>query len=415
MDTFASLHPVPAAWLRDSALAPHISAYWHRLVQRGYADHTARMYLYSVAHFARWMQLRRIATSNLTEGAVRQFIAEHLPHCSCPMPARRCVHVVRAALRHLLVTLDEGGVLLKAESLTAVDDELRRFDEYMDRARGLARGTRVQRLKVVRAFLQQTRGPRPRVLTCPTADELRGFIDRQLQRWCPASAKILAGTLRSYLRYRATLGDPVGHLLPVIASPANWRLAALPQTPSRQEVRQLLDAFPRGLPSRHRAYAMVRCLVDLGLRASEVVGLDLDDIDWTAGTLRIVKNKSRRVDVLPLPQTTGHAIATYLRAERPPTASRRVFVRHVAPVDEPIGPEVVRKTVRDSYRRSGLPYTRVHILRHALASRLLATGGTLKEVADVLRHRALDTSLIYTKVDMARLSAVAMPWPGGAP
>lgn len=152
----------------------------------------------------------------------------------------------------------------------------------------------------------------------------------------------------------------------------------------------------------------------LHFTAGEVVTIDLDDIDWEAGTLRIAKNKSRRVDVLPLPQTTGQAIATYLRVERPPTTSRRVFVRHVAPVDAPIGPEVLRKIVREAYRRSGLPHTKVHILRHTLAGRMLASGSTLKEIADVLRHRALDTSMIYTKVDMARLSAVAMPWPGGA-
>lgn len=139
----------------------------------------------------------------------------------------------------------------------------------------------------------------------------------------------------------------------------------------------------------------MRCLVDLGLREREVVCLELDDIDWDAGTLRICKGKSRRVDVLPLPHSTGLAIAAYLRSERPSTVNRRVFVRHVAPLDEPIRPDVVRNTVRQAYRRCGLPYTRVHILRHTLASRLLETGGTLKEVADMLRHRALDTSMIY--------------------
>jgi integrase len=161
-----------------------------------------------------------------------------------------------------------------------------------------------------------------------------------------------------------------------------------------------------------RGYAMVRCLVDLGLREREVVTLELEDIDWEAGTLRIRKGKSLRVDVLPLPQTTGRAIAAYLRSERPTTVNRHVFVRHVAPVDEPIRPDVVRNTVRLAYRRCGLPYTRVHILRHTLASRLLETGGTLKEVADMLRHRDLDTSMIYAKVDIGRLAAVAMPWPG---
>ena len=249
-------------------------------------------------------------------------------------------------------------------------------------------------------------------MATPTADELRRFLAQELSRISPASAGSLASALRDYLRFQALGGARVDHLLPVIASPACWRLAPLPQTLSYSEVARLLDAFPPELPSHLRGYAMVRCLIDLGLREREVVSLELDDIDWEAGTLRICKGKSRRVDVLPLPQTTGRAIAAYLRSERPTTRNRRVFVRHVAPLDEPIRPDVVRNTVRQAYRRCGLPYTRVHILRHTLARRLLETGGTLKEVADMLRHRALDTSMIYAKVDIGRLAAVAMPWPG---
>jgi integrase len=218
--------------------------------------------------------------------------------------------------------------------------------------------------------------------------------------------------VRSYLRFRAFEGDRVEHLLPIVGSPANWRLAPLPQTLNQSEVRRLLDAFPPGLPSRLRCYAIVRCLVDLGLRSSEAIALELDHIDWTAGTIRICKAKSRRADILPLPQVTGAAIAEYIRSERPQTSSRRIFVRHLAPVEVPVAAGVVRRTVREAYRRAGLPHTRVHILRHTLASRLLNSGGTLKEVADLLRHRALDTSLIYAKVDFGHLSAVAMPWPG---
>lgn len=110
-----------------------------------------------------------------------------------------------------------------------------------------------------------------------------------------------------------------------------------------------------------------------------------------------------------LPMSCGCLLAPYLRSERPQTANRRVFVRHVAPVDEPVGPDVVRRAVREAYRRCGLPYTRVHILRHTMASRLLNSGGSIKEVADVLRHRELNTTMIYAKVDIGRLSAVAMP------
>jgi integrase len=157
---------------------------------------------------------------------------------------------------------------------------------------------------------------------------------------------------------------------------------------------------------------MTRCLTDLGLRCGETVSLRLEDVDWVAGTIRVAGTKTRRVDLLPLPAETGAAIATYLRDERPPTSNRAIFVRHVAPFDAPIGKGAVQRAVLAAYRRCGWTRTRVHILRHSVASRLLRAGTPMKEIADVLRHRSLDTSAIYTKVDLARLAAVALPWPG---
>ena len=411
MDAFESLHPVPAAWLRDSDLAPFVSAYVRRLVDRGYAPSTVRMYVCAVAHFACWFRRCRVGVADLGDKIVQRFIDEHLPRCTCPTPVQRSPHQVRAALRQLLITLRDAGAI-HGDRNDPIEGELDRFDAHMQQARGLAKSTRIRRLSVVRSLLQFRAADGSEVMDAPSADELRRFIAQELSRISPASAGSLASALRGYLRYRALGGDRVRDLLPIIAAPAHWRLAPLPQTLSRDELARLLDAFPPELPSGLRAYAMVRCVVDLGLRGREVVGLELDDIDWEAGTLRIRKGKARRVDVLPLPQTTGRAIAAYLRSERPTRANRHVFVRHVAPLDEPIGPDVVRNAVRLAYRRCGLPYTRVHILRHSLARRLLETGGTLKEVSDVLRHRALDTSMIYAKVDIGRLAAVAMPWPG---
>jgi integrase len=110
----------------------------------------------------------------------------------------------------------------------------------------------------------------------------------------------------------------------------------------------------------------------------------------------------------------GRAIADYLKFERPQTTNRAVFVRHIAPRDQPIGPDLVRKAIRQAYARAGLPYTRSHLLRHTMASRLLAGGSSLKEVADVLRHRSLNTALIYAKLDSRNLAGVALAWPGCA-
>ena len=196
--------------------------------------------------------------------------------------------------------------------------------------------------------------------------------------------------------------------------PANWQLASLPKALSNEELEHLLGVLGDPNQSSRRDDAIVRCALDLGLRIGEVAKLGLDDIDWRAGTIKLRKTKSRREDVLPLPETTGRAIADYLKFERPQTTNRAVFVRRIAPRDQAIGPDLIRKVIRQMYGRAGLPYTRAHLLRHTMASRLLEGGSSLKEVADVLRHRSLNTTLIYAKLDGRSLREVALPWPGSA-
>ena len=385
------------------------------LGSRGYAPSTQRVYLGCIAHFAHWMHRERLALKRLDEGAVARYITEHLLRCDCPEPVRRGVHDNRAALVHLLAILRASGAIAEPRKPHGqVEAELERFDLYMRQARGLADNTREQRVAIVRRLLSSQFGSRPVVPARLSPAGVRRFMLDHTDSWSAASMHVIAGALRGYLRFRTSQGDRVQALLAAIPSIANWRLATLPEVPTEIEIGRLLRSFDQPVPSSRRAYAMVRCLVDLGLRSSEVVGLQLDDIDWQAGTVRLAKLKSRRVDVLPLPCETGRAISSYLVSERPQSASRAVFVRHVAPYDLPIQTGVVQRTVREAYRRCGLPYTRVHILRHSVASRLLSAGTPLKEIADVLRHRSLDTSAIYTKVDTVRLSAVALPWPGSA-
>jgi integrase len=406
MNVFDALTPLAANRLRASVVSSFAQAYWDRLCDQGYARNTVRLYLNCLAHFALWATRQRIELCAV-DRHVERFIDQHLPRCRCAAPVQRMPQSMRSALEHFKTTVVDAGVRLQAEPLTPGDEQLQRFDRYLLQMKGLAASTRIRRLAIVRPLASMASD-----VGLPTQDQLRRFLRQELSRVSAASAGVTMTAVRSYLRFRAFEGDCVEHLLPIVASPANWRLAPLPQTLTPSEVQRLLDAFPPGLPSRLRCYAIVRCLVDLGLRSSEVIALELDHIDWAAGTVRICKAKSRRVDILPLLQATGAAIAEYVHSERPQTSSRRIFVRHLAPVEVPVGAGVVRRAVHEAYRRAGLPHTRVHILRHTLAGRLLNSGGTLKEVADVLRHRELNTSLIYAKVDFVRLGAVAMPWPG---
>jgi integrase len=242
--------------------------------------------------------------------------------------------------------------------------------------------------------------------------DIRRFIARQLGDSPSHSvAAQVATALRSYLRYRTVCGDSVAGLNAVISSPVQWKLASLPRALKPDEIQRLLGAFPSGRWPR-RGYAIVRCALDMGLRAGEIANLSIDDIDWRAGTVTLKGTKSRRQDILPLPMTTGQALAEYLQHERPAAPSRALFVRRRDSSDIPITTAAVQKVIHHACQRAGLPGSGSHVLRHTLACRLVENGGSLKEVADVLRHRSLETTRIYAKLDTPSLAEVALPWPG---
>jgi integrase len=293
-----------------------------------------------------------------------------------------------------------------------VADELRRYDDHLRDVRGLAAGTRRNHCRIVAQLLRKKFASGGFTMTKLRPVDVRRFIARQLGgNPSHSSAAQVATALRSYLRYRTVCGDAVAGLSAVISSPVQWKLASLPRALKPDEVQQLLAAFPYGRNPR-RGYAIVRCALDMGLRAGEIADLSIDDIDWHEGTVTLKGTKSRRQDVLPLPMDTGQALVDYLQHERPTTQSRAIFVRRRDSRDVQITTAAVQKVIHHACQRAGLPDSGAHALRHTLACRLVENGSSLKEVADVLRHRSLETTRIYAKLDTPNLAEVALPWPG---
>lgn len=416
MTKIPELHPILRAWLLEGPLSAQVAAYVARLRRGRYAMHTSGRCLNGVAHFAHWMSTCHLPARMLDEGCIDQFLRYHLPRCDCLGGALRTPSEAHAALVPMLEILRAEGVIARPPAAVGpIADELRNYDAHMRDARGLANGTRTGRLRVVERLLVSKFAGRPVVVGELRIDDIRQFIADQLDALGTTSNAItIASTLRAYLRYRATCGDAVQRLLAVIASPAHWRMASLPRGLKPEEVDRLLSSFTSALPSPRRGYAVVRLALDLGLRGIEISRLQLADIDWRQGTLTLKRTKSRRQDLLPLPMITGRALEAYLRHERPKTSDASVFVRRLAPHDEPTGVDAIRRIIRDAFRRAGIPHGRGHALRHTLACRIVNQGGSIKEVADVLRHRSLNTSMIYAKVDHGALSGVALPWPGSA-
>ena len=294
-------------------------------------------------------------------------------------------------------------------------EELHRYDKHLRDVRGLAVGTRKGRLPVVGLLLQEKFKGRAIQIGKLRPDDIRQFLATRLGAHRSAShASHLAATLRSYLRYRTTCGDQVGKLTAVISNPVHWKLASLPRALKPDEIEHLLNSFAAGLRLPKRRYAIMRCAVDMGLRSGEIAHLMIGDIDWRVGTVMLRGTKSLRQDILPLPMETGQALADYLQHERPATSNPAVFVRQKEGHDHPITSAAVQKVIKCACRRIGLMHSSAHAIRHTLACRLVENGSSLKEVADVLRHRSLNTTLIYAKLDTPKLSTVPLPWPGSA-
>ncbi len=227
-------------------------------------------------------------------------------------------------------------------------------------------------------------------------------------------AQLITSALRGFFRFLLFRGDIASDLAASVPTVADWRLSELPKSLDPEEVERMLRNCDQGTAIGQRDYAVLLLLARLGLRAGEVVAMTLDDIDWEAGVITI-RGKGARYDQLPTPQDVGEALVTYLRHGRPSCDTRRMFVRAKAPRRRFSGSSAIGDIVRRALARAGLDPIRkgAHLLRHSLATKMLQRGARLTEIGEILRHSTPNTTEIYAKVDLAALSALAQPWPGG--
>lgn len=385
------------------------------LKSRGYAVPTIGMYGRVAGHFVRWLSRGDMSLAELSEQDVMRFLDRHMLRCRCPQSGPRARITVRAALRHLLVVLRrEGRTPLPAvPDATAIGAAVAAFDTHLRDTCGLSSATRGYRRRYVCEFLRATFGSRPIQPRRLRVDDIERFVTNRARRCRPGSAQVIASSLRSWLRFQQLVGEIDAPLVAAVPRIPRWRLAGVPSGLEEADVERLLGAIDRTTGTGRRDFAMARCAADLGLRACEVASLRVDDVDWRRGALRVHSDKVRRADWLPLPAILGGAIAAYLRHGRPRTDHRALFVRHHLLVGDPIHPDVVRRALRRAANAAGIKdrWRGPHALRHTMATRLLQGGASLKQVADVLRHRSLDTTAIYAKVDFNALQQVPLPWP----
>lgn len=406
------------ARLHAGGLGSHISEVLRYFDERGYHPRTVQAYVQAMEHFARWLRHRGKTLGTVTTSTVKRFLSHHLPRCHCPGPAPRGKRGVRASLGHLLTVL---GVDVPARSRAVtlpptLAPVLADYASHLRTTCGLAHATCRYRLRYAREFLVARFGKGRPKLGSLTARDVRTFLHSRAKRSTPGTTQVVASSVRSFLRFLQLKGQVPPTLALAVSSVAQWRRAHLPRVLTADELRRLWAAFDRATPNGRRDYAMALCLTELGLRVSEIPPITLDDVRWREGVLQVTAGKGRRACLLPLPASVLRSLAAYVHRGRPATKGRQLFVRHIPPVGSAVSTALVRGVIRRAYSRAALDAgTGTHILRHTVATRLLHGGASLKAIADLLRHQSLDTTAIYTKLDLPRLRKVALPWPGDRP
>ncbi len=403
-------NPIVVQRLQAGPLSAHIDTFAQQLFDEGYALWTVKYSVRLLADLTTWMQQQELTITDLSELPVHTFF-QHRYQIRCPHRDDRAI------LKKLLAYLRTVGVIaapVKAVADPAYTSIVQAFQQYLVCQRNLAPSTIQHYLNTVVRFLIQRFGIQPPNPDALCAQDVTGYMLQQARRYSAGQTQLIASALRSFFRFLLQQALITTDLAQCVPTPARRRLSTLPKFISADDVERLLHSIEQKSPEGRRNHAILQLLARLGLRAAEVAALTLNDLDWDAGEI-IVRGKGGRYDRLPLPDEVGQAIANYLRDGRPSCSTRCVFVRHRAPQRGFANGEAVGTIVRRALDRAGLnpAHKGAHLLRHSLATRLLRNGASLAEIGELLRHRDLNTTQIYAKVNESALRKLALPWPGG--
>lgn len=390
-------------------LAPYAAGFIKMLAGEGYAAGSVRNHVVRMAQLSRWLDAERLDADALSGEVVERFLA------SRPAAGYRSWLSLRA-FSPLLGHLRELGVAPRDPApvaATPLEVLMERYADFLLKERGLQPNSAVDYVRDAQAFLAGRPSPDGGLdLGDLSAGEVIDYVRRQCAGGTVGHARRESVRLRALLRFLfvdAVIDAPLAELVPSVA---NRRDDWSPKAIRPAEVVRLLRSCDRRTAVGQRDFAVLTVLSRLGLRAGEVAGMRLEDIDWRAG-LVVIRGKGERVESLPLPIDVGEAVVGWLRRGRPRGDCRYVFTRMRAPMGG-LSTAGISQIVARACDRAGLPRVRAHRLRHFAATEMLHAGASLAEIGQVLRHTRVSTTSGYANADQRGLSAVVRPWPVGA-
>jgi site-specific recombinase XerD len=391
-------------------LAGYSAGFRQALIAQGYARRTIGDQMSMVAHLSRWLQAEGLDVEALQSAAeIDRFFAERR--------ASGCqTRVSSVALAGLLGFLRDREIIGSATRPVTgpAGRVLAEYRVYLSDERGAAAGTVRGFTACAAMFLEAIAAPgKPlgEVLDGLAAADITRFVAGWARSRSHAYSKSMVSALRSLLRFLHVAGYIARPLDAAVPAVPGWQPVRKPHRVSGRETAAVLAACDRESARGRRDYAILMLLARLGLRAAEVAGIRLGDIDWRQGVLT-VRGKGSVLDELPVPADVGAAMADYVRYGRPRSSSRLLFVSVRAPFAG-LSPESVGSVVQRACGQAGLAGFGPHRLRHAVACQLQRDGASLEEIGQLLRQRDPRTTARYATVDADALVSLARPCPEG--
>lgn len=403
------IKPTRIRQLRRGPLGPYLDDFAAELYRQGYAGSTAQHHLSLCAKFSAFARSEGVVDAATFDDALAQRFFEDLA-AEGTFPDADC------ALALLLAFLRAKGVIRSsAAQVPARDATVEAYDAYLREVKGLQSSTRDGYLRGAARVMQWVESEGRSLAALSRADVLTFISSSLVDGHSPSWRSHICSQTRCFLRFLGGEGyAPIGLELAVPRT-AQWRLDTIPRHLPWTQVRRLIDSVDTSHSVGLRDKAVLLVLAVLGLRNADVRRMQLTDIRWRAGELHLRRTKSSKERVLPMPHEVGAALADYVLHGRPALDVPEVFLRHRAPRRAFESSGGIGAIVADHLRRTGIaaPSRGAHMLRHSMATRLVNAGVPIKTIADVLGHQSIDTTAIYTKVDMSRLAMAAMPFPKG--
>jgi integrase/recombinase XerD len=393
-------------------LLPYRKRLLQGLSDQGYAPATLSNYDAAIGRFCVAAKMRAIGARNLNDRQIEQIRAAALDGV-----APRVRTNTRFCLNRFIDHLVEAGVarlpVPPPKVLTALDRLRKEYEAYLRNQRGLSEATIYHCLRFLDRFMTFRFGETLGKLNAITPNDIVAFLCQLKVGSQPYRDKTPPTHLRNLFKFLFWSGKTNRNLASSVPRVAQPKPVTLPRYLKPEEVRRLIEAVRTDDALGSRNYAMLLLMARLGLRAPEVIAIQLDDIDWRAGEI-LIRGKGKLHDRMPLPADVGEAIVDYIRNRRA-GSSRVLFVSGRTPHRPFKDAQIVNAVLQDAFERTGLKppqkYVGSHLLRHSLATDMLRKGASLDEIGDVLRHRSRMTTTIYAKYDIDALRSIARSWP----